>query len=997
MQSRHAWLLGLVVVGCGVGRVDAADFALVPIRASGTYEIVGNEIRLTGGGQRVLLHLRLSGWGPDDLKAWQARIDAATYASGLGEPVIPADQPCAARADCTKAFEKGSACSYPFGVGGFCTPAYMDRSRTDFVHVLEADSVVTGVGIASTSFLYFAVVSPPFVTVDIGQSGYGGALMLDVPFGAVGSYSIGFVEGPSESFMTNEAQDILAPQTYTNAIITVLCEQQTDCNDSNACTTDICGGDGLCANVPNFDDAVFCCNPESGALTTIDDGNECTDDICDTQTGVVTHPNVAEFAPCGDPFNSQCDNPDSCDGNGTCLARLEPATTACGDPTNTACNPADLCDGAGVCVENIATEGTPCGDATDTVCDDPDTCNGFGACLTNTTPDGTPCDDGLFCTLNERCAGGVCADGTPRDCADLLTCTTDVCNDDADQCDHPLDSQRCLIDGVCYLDGDLNPGNTCEACSSVNATDTWSVLADATECNDGNACTGTGRKGIGVDTCMGGTCAGTPDPECNDQCGFAVEAIVGQNFSDNSSTGPDEGEASCQIDSNADVWFEYTALCDGAVFLSTTGSTLSPSNDTVLSVYDDCPDLGGTELTCDDDSGAGLNAALVFPTTAGTRYLIRVAGFEENVGPIVLNLRPVDDCLIDGVCYAENDLNPENDCQSCIPAISSTMWSARLEGSACGVGEDTDCDSPDACDGAGVCEVNFKPDGTECADEAPANVCTKNVCASGTCTHPPEDPGLACGDPTDTDCDNPDTCDGGGGCAQNNEAAGVPCGDPTERQCDNPDICDGARACLENLKPDGTSCDDDNLCTGSDFCTAGACAGTSILQAPIVEAISSRHFYVTPQPEGSAAPVALLVTSPDWPCLLQYVNPDGTLVGEAERVFMLNDDWGTILVQDRDVVPSTTYEVRAACGEFLSDPGSTSTRVWGDVNGNGTADAVDLQIVVDAVRSLPVSVPIEAMDLYPCVPDHLINSLDITLVVDAVKSLPFLCSTPCHD
>ncbi len=94
MQSRHGWLLGLVVVGCGVGRADAADFALLPIRASGTYEIVGNEIRLTGGGQRVLLHLRLSGWGPEDLKAWQARINPATYASGLGEPVIPAEQPC---------------------------------------------------------------------------------------------------------------------------------------------------------------------------------------------------------------------------------------------------------------------------------------------------------------------------------------------------------------------------------------------------------------------------------------------------------------------------------------------------------------------------------------------------------------------------------------------------------------------------------------------------------------------------------------------------------------------------------------------------------------------------------------------------------------------------------------------------------------------------------------------------------------------------------------
>ena len=68
----------------------------------------------------------------------------------------------------------------------------------------------------------------------------------------------------------------------------------------------------------------------------------------------------------------------------------------------------------------------------------------------------------------------------------------------------------------------------------------------------------------------------------------------------------DDAEASCQIDSNNDVWFVYTATCDGAVFMSTTGSQFAPSNDPVLSVYDACPGTGGVEIACDDDSGIDL-------------------------------------------------------------------------------------------------------------------------------------------------------------------------------------------------------------------------------------------------------------------------------------------------------------------------------------------------------------------------------------------------------
>jgi hypothetical protein len=548
---------------------------------------------------------------------------------------------------------------------------------------------------------------------------------------------------------------------------------------------------------------------------------------------------------------------------------------------------------------------------------------------------------------------------------------------------------------VCYAENDLRPGNTCEECDPSTSTATWTVLADATLCNDGNACTGTGRPGIGFDTCTGGACAGAVDPECNDQCEFAVPAIVGVNLSDNSSAGIDDGEASCQADSNHDVWFTYTADCDGAVFISTMGSNLLPNNDPVLNVYDACPSAGGIEIACDDDSGVLLDSALVFSTLQGATYSIRVAGYQGNKGSIVLNLTPFDDCLIDGVCYLAGDLNPENDCLSCIPQISTTTWSPRPVGVACGSDSDTECDSPDACDGAGVCEVNHKTDDTPCADEG--NICSKNLCNTGLCTHPPEPIGLACGDPADTECDNPDSCDGGGLCVPHFEGPGFACGNPNSDQCDDPDSCDGQGNCVVNHVADDTTCNDGDICTGSDHCDTGICVAVPIPQAPLVEAISSRHLRVTPQPAGSVSPVALRVTSPNtWPCLLQWIDAGGNLVGIADRVFMTPDDWGTVLVQDPDVVPSSFYDVVAECGTFESAPGTDQTYLWGDINNDGLVDFEDISLEVNAFKAIFIF-PLETYDVFGCTPDGIIDFQDISDIVNAFKGFPYPCSLPCHD
>jgi len=69
----------------------------------------------------------------------------------------------------------------------------------------------------------------------------------------------------------------------------------------------------------------------------------------------------------------------------------------------------DLCS-ANRCVNSPARAGTPCGDPSDTPCDNPDTCDGSGSCEINNEPTGTSCNDGNDCTANDTCAGGACVE-----------------------------------------------------------------------------------------------------------------------------------------------------------------------------------------------------------------------------------------------------------------------------------------------------------------------------------------------------------------------------------------------------------------------------------------------------------------------------------------------------------------------------------------------------------------------------------------------------------
>ncbi|MFQ5464258.1 MAG: hypothetical protein ACE5E5_16745, partial [Phycisphaerae bacterium] len=172
-------------------------------------------------------------------------------------------------------------------------------------------------------------------------------------------------------------------------------------------------------------------------------------------------------------------------------------------------------------------------------------------------------------------------------------------------------------------------------------------------------------------------------------------------------------------------------------------------------------------------------------------------------------------------------------------------------GTNCGDGP-TDCSLQDTCDGAGACAVNHVGDGTICTDDG--NECLQDFCTNGACIHPPFGAGQICGNPANTACTDPDTCDGAGACQDNhiNEGgtcdvspcttgetctggtcgggAAVDCSGVGADACNDPNTCDPLG--LEgNCDIDGATineggtCNDGDAATCDDVCGAGTCAG----------------------------------------------------------------------------------------------------------------------------------------------------------------------------
>ncbi len=238
------------------------------------------------------------------------------------------------------------------------------------------------------------------------------------------------------------------------------------------------------------------------------------------------------------------------------------------------------------------------------------------------------------------------------------------------------------------------------------------------------------------------------------------------------------------ISINTPAWFTFTPTQNGtATFTTCNGNT---GYDTVVKVFQGTCGGTGIQLGCNDDSegencsndcGANRASTLSFPVTAGNTYYIEVGSY----GPT------------------------PSSCSYCLGATLSIAEAECTLDSQC---DDSNPCTLDSCDGY-VCQNTPVSAGTACTDDH--NQCTADQCNdAGECVHDPLPSGSACGDPTSTVCNSPDTCDGAGNCLENYAAPGTPC--PDGLFCNGNESCNGRGVCNPGEPPCGV----DDICSERD-------------------------------------------------------------------------------------------------------------------------------------------------------------------------------------
>ena len=316
-----------------------------------------------------------------------------------------------------------------------------------------------------------------------------------------------------------------------------LCDIQTmtcvDCNDANPCGLSFRGDPRVCIDGS-------CVLGECTTATQNDDcvSNLCVDNycvdcvaldgcgaerICNINTHLCTEGDCVSNNHCG-IFND-LEQGWICDQSSCRACSSDDDCVLSGYPTNSICEAGSCVVGCGengdcdsqLCVNNRCTTCTldgncgggrecdepndggsghcfigSCAEDSDCALAQPDPCQrgeclqsaGRWSCFIVDINEGQSCDaDGFACTINGTCNTGVCEE--QNTCTDNFDCTQDICT--AQGCTNNLNPGRCLVDGVCYQDGDPDPNNPCQECQSSFEATSWTF-------DNANSCGGAGLR-----------------------------------------------------------------------------------------------------------------------------------------------------------------------------------------------------------------------------------------------------------------------------------------------------------------------------------------------------------------------------------------------------------------------------------------------------------------------------------------------------------------------
>jgi hypothetical protein len=231
----------------------------------------------------------------------------------------------------------------------------------------------------------------------------------------------------------------------------------------------------------------------------------------------------------------------------------------------------------------------------------------------------------------------------------------------------------------------------------------------------------------------------------NDNCASA-EAVTGGGVAAWTTFATNDGDASCGSSGvSPDVWYSYTAPCDGLVNVKLA----APAYSAVLSIHTGgCPGDTTNEQAC---AAGAASLTVVTPATTGQEFLIRVSGSSGAVGNFAMSVScgappGNDDCtapeiIADGAtvvsttAFATNDGNSSCGDSSTSPDLWYSYTAPRdgiLEASTCGSTFDTVVSIHTGCPGTAANELasgcNDNCDGSPCG--GPAS-CARAAVASG--------------------------------------------------------------------------------------------------------------------------------------------------------------------------------------------------------------------------------------------------------------------------
>ncbi|MFC2175215.1 archaellin/type IV pilin N-terminal domain-containing protein [archaeon] len=206
-------------------------------------------------------------------------------------------------------------------------------------------------------------------------------------------------------------------------------------------------------------------------------------------------------------------------------------------------------------------------------------------------------------------------------------------------------------------------------------------------CDDGfdNDCSG--LWDCDDENCAGDAACIVPAPENDDCAGMIAVTDETVPFSTISSTTDGTATDGCPGQVFNDIWYIYTATCDGTF----TASTCNDADfDTAIVIYTGSDCQSKSENTCNnDEDGCGVTSTVTWEVTTGTDYIIRLGSLVDattGTGNIAFSCEVAETCesCIDGGGLWIDDEYCDTEYLDCAAACADagTCWET-YEG-ACG-------------------------------------------------------------------------------------------------------------------------------------------------------------------------------------------------------------------------------------------------------------------------------------------------------------------------